>query len=145
MKKFWLMVIKPGLFQLALILVFSLIKYLLETFEITSKIETPFLIVLICSFVLLIIAIGISGIIENRGQSYETWLEESKSHNKNAALIGFITWSKILAASMAFLLFAYVIAPTTIEVIMILAGIILIRNFVVFFTSRNQELEQEVQ
>src|SRR5690349_8214504 len=143
MKKFWLMVIKPGLFQLTLILVFSLIKYLLETFEITSKIETPFLIVLICSFVLLIIAIGITGIIENRGQSYETWLEESKSHNKNASLIGFITWSKIIAGSMAFLLFAYVIAPPTIEVIMILAGIILIRNLVVFFTSRNQGLEQE--
>ena len=88
--------------------------------------------------VIFVLAVSIIGIIENRGQSFEEWKTQAKKSQKEKVMASFASWGLTIPVALAFVLFLYIIAPTSIYMVIALYSGIVIRNCIEFFSGKQK-------
>jgi hypothetical protein len=136
MKKFLLTVFKVSLFQILIIGVLAAIKYFLKEYKIIEKIEWPYIWVLLCAGVLFVLAISIRGIVENQGHSMESWEAQPRTNFKRKFLVGLAKWGMVIPTAMAFILYLYIILPSSWLMAVFLYAAIVLRNCFEFFSKK---------
>jgi hypothetical protein len=141
MKVFFKTVFRISLFEVMLILVFSLLKYFVEKNGWTDYIVQPFIFLGLAMGALFVITVGINGIIENKQEI----TEPEATREKYKAIEE--KYARILNAGIFFpsltllVLFAYMIIPTSTAMFIPFVAGILIRNIFYYFSSRNRKPE----
>ena len=141
MKVFFKTVFKISLFEVGVILVFSLLKYYVEKNGWTDYIVQPFTYLALAMGALFFITVGINGIIENKQDITQTdaTREKYKAIEKK--------YAPILSAGLTFpaltllILFMYMITPTTKGMFIAFISGILIRNIFNYFSSQHRKPE----
>ena len=144
MKKFLQAAFRITLFQIFIVLFFSGLKYVLTTYKLEDKIQRPFIWTCIGAGVLFVLAVGITGLIENRSGSYEKWQTKPQKSGGEKILAACITWGIAIPTGLAYVLFLYVIAPTSLSLLIALYGGIVIRNSIRFFSKEQTSLKKEI-
>lgn len=141
MKVFFKTVFRISLFEVMIILVFSLLKYVVEKNGWTDYIVQPFIFLALAMGALFIITVGLYGIIENK----QEFTEPEATRKKYKAIEK--KYARILNAGIFFpsltllVLFVYMITPTSIGMFIPFIAGILIRNIFNYFSSRNRKPE----
>lgn len=141
MKQFFKTVFRITLFEVMIILVFSLLKYVLEINGWSDYLVQPFIFLGLAMGALFLITVGINGIIENKLEI----TEPEATREKYKAIEKKYAW--ILNAGLYFpsltllVLFAYIVIPTSTRMFIPFIAGILIRNIYNYFSSRNKKPE----
>lgn len=135
MKRFLLAAFKITPFQIAFVAVMAFLKYILTAYKITDKIEKPFTWICLSAGAVFVIAAGIMGLVENRGQSFEDWEKQPKKSTGEKLMAGFASWGVAIPAALALVLFLYMITPTSVYMAIALYLGIVIRNCIAFFST----------
>jgi hypothetical protein len=143
MKNFLRAAFKITLFQISVILISGAIKYWMVSTGISSQLQTPFLITAGCAFFILLLALGIGGIIENKGQSFESWVQEHSKSRKHAAIGNFVKWGQIIPLALGYLLFIYFIAPTSFALFLTLLAGIVIGNITSYLSGKYSSVAED--
>ena len=144
MKKFLYAAFKITLFQIFLIVFFSILKYVLITYKLIDKIQKPFIWICLGAGILFLLAVSIIGVVENKGESYEKWQVKPEKSGKEKFLGTFVTWGLAIPTALIYLLFLYVVAPTSLGLFIALYAGIVIRNIFQFFSKKNASLNREI-
>ncbi|MGG9961185.1 hypothetical protein [Ferruginibacter sp. SUN106] len=137
MRKFFLAAFKITLFQVFLIVFFSTLKYILTSYKLTDKIQQPFIWICFGAGIVFVLAIGITGIIEDRFGSYEEWLVKPQKNATERLLAIFSSWGTAIPVALAYVLLLYIFIPTTLSMFIALYAGIVIRNSIHFFAKAN--------
>jgi hypothetical protein len=140
MKRFLQAAFKITLFQIIFIIVIASLKYVLDTYNAIDKIQTPFLWICLGAGVIFVFAVATVGLIESRGTTFEEWKGNPKKSTKERLLAGFVSWGTIVPSILAFVLFLYIIAPTSVLMFIALYAGIVIRNCITFFSEKQTPL-----
>lgn len=141
MKVFFKTVFRISLSEVMVILVFSLLKYVLEKNGWTDYIVQPFIFLALAMGALFIITVGLYGIIENKLE-----ITEPEATRKKYKAIE-KKYARILNAGIFFpsltllVLFVYMITPTSIGMFIPFIAGILIRNIFYYFSSQRRKPE----
>jgi hypothetical protein len=136
MKNFLKAAFDITLFQLVFILVSAGIKYVIDTTGISKQLQLPFLIIAAVAVLILLIAFGIQGIIENKGLPFDDWLHQNNGAGKRWFIGKFVSWSQAIPVILAYLFFVYMIAPTSFTMLLVLYIGLVIRNIFNYFTKK---------
>jgi len=142
MKKFLQAAFRITLFQVFLILFFSTLKYILMTYRFEDKIQKQFIWSCVGASMLFLFALGITGIIENRGETYEDYQVRAQGTVKGKFITIFVTWGIAIPAALAYALFLYLVAPTSWSLFAALYGGIIIRNVFAYFSQKHNKINQ---
>lgn len=123
--------------QALLILFFGAVKYWIVSTGIEKQIKGSFLIVAVSTFFIFLIALGIEGAIENKGKTFESWLQEHPVSGKHMVIGIFVKWARIIPIAIGYLFFAYMITPTSFTLLLALFAGIVIANIVTYVTRKN--------
>lgn len=124
------------LFQILLILGSGAFKYWLNATGLTKQLTIPFIILGAFALMVLILALGLGGIIENKGHTPETWINERPNSNLRKVIVSVVTWGPVFSIVVFYAFAIYLIAPTSVNLfIAILLGII-IRNVVNYYSKK---------
>lgn len=120
-------------FQLMLIAVFSMIKYGIITYKLEGVIQRPFVWVMITAGILFIVAVAVSGYLENKQA-----IEEPEETRKKFAAIEkkykiMLNLCITIPAAFALLAFTYMITPTSFAMLPALLAGIFIGNAVKYY------------
>ena len=143
MKKLLRAAFKISLWELLVIIVFGAFKYILVTYGLSDKISKPFIWICLGAGILFLFALGVVGIFENKRISLETWEAEDNGSKWRRLVALFVVWGQFIPTALGFLLFIYLIAPTTVSVFIALVVGIVLRNSIHFFEQRKKETVQE--
>lgn len=141
MKQFFKTVFRISLFEVMVILFFSLLKYVVQKNGWSDYLVQPFIFLGLGMGTLFIITVGINGIIENKQEI----TEPDATREKYKAIEKKYAW--ILNAGLYFpsltllVLFAYMIIPTSTRMFIPFIAGILIRNIFNYFSSRYRKPE----
>lgn len=123
-------------FGIFLVAVVSVFKYLMLRYEIDENIKQPLMWFCIAAGLCYVVGWSVVGVIENQGLDYELWEKEAVPSRKKCLLVFLVKYARTIPAIIAFLLFVYLFAPTTmITVVALLVGII-VRNSIQYFRCR---------
>ena len=136
MKNFLKAAFKITLFQVIFIVVLSALKYVLVTYRITDNIQKTLVWIFFIAGILFVIAVGIMGIIEDRGQSVEAWQASPKKTMKEKIWAALASWGYAIPVALAYVFGLYMIIPTSIEMAIALYAGIVIRNCIDFFAKK---------
>lgn len=125
-------------FQLLVIGILCILKWIVNSIELPGNTAKLILSIAFISLLLiLIIATGIAGSIENKHQSYADWAEKNKALGKYRLLIAFIGWAQAIPAFMFFALLIFTsVKPPLLFGLLLLSSIIL-RNAFDYFSKRH--------
>ncbi len=137
MKRFLLAAFKITLFQVLFISVMTGLKFILTDNKIADKIEIPFFGICLRTGVIFFFSLIIMGIIENRGKSFKEWNSEPKKSAIEKFIASFVSWGIAIPIALAYVLFFYIITPTSFLMFISLYAGIVINNCISFF-SENQ-------
>ncbi len=136
MKRFLQAAFKITLFQIIFIIVFASLKYVLDTYNVIDKIKTPFLWIFLGVGIIFVFAVATVGLIESRGTTFEEWNANPEKSTKERLIAGFVSWGTIIPSILAFVLFLYLITPTSVLMFIALYAGIVIRNCITFFSEK---------
>ncbi len=139
MKRFLQAAFKITLFQVIFIAILASLKYVLTTYEVIDKIQKPFIWICLGGGLLFVFAIGMMGIIENRGKSFEEWQANPSESTKERLTAGFVSWGIAIPGILAYILFLYIITPTSVYMFIALYAGIIIRNCIIFFSEPHHQ------
>jgi hypothetical protein len=145
MKRFFSAAFKITWFQIFIIVFFCTLKYILIYSKLESKVQGFYLWTLLGAGLVLLITVGIKGAIENTKGNYEHWETTIRQSKTGKALVTFLNWGMILPAALVFVLFLYLIAPTSWSMAIALYVGIVIRNTINFFEQKKTESTIEGQ
>jgi TRAP-type C4-dicarboxylate transport system permease large subunit len=83
------------------------------------------------------------GIIENRGQSFEEWKANPKKSMKEKFVAGFASWGFTIPIILTYVVFFYMMAPTSISMFIALYAGIVISNCINFFSAKRTQQTQK--
>lgn len=128
--------------QVVVIAFFSLLKYIINKYNLADALRQPMTYILLGAGLVFIIAAGINGVFENK----QAITEPEKTRKKYAALerrfsgvlnVGFGVPVLIAVAS-----FFYMISPTTLQMLLFLLIGIFLRNLVEYFKKKSASPEE---
>jgi hypothetical protein len=143
MKKL-LLIFKITWFQAFIIVLFSSLKYILVTYQLDDKIRKPFIWTSLGAGVIFLVALSITGIIENRGETYENYRTRMQAAGSGKFLISFVTWGVTIPVALAYAIFLYLVAPTSWDLLAALYAGIVIKNIIQFFSKEQDKINQEL-
>jgi hypothetical protein len=144
MKKLLQAAFKITWLQVFVILFFSTLKYGLLTYDLDGKIQKPFIWTCLGAGLVFLLALSITAIIENRGESYESYRARMQTSVKGKLLIGFVGWGLIIPAGLAYVSFLYLFAPTSWYLFVALYAGMVIRNIIRFVSKEQGKVSQEL-
>ncbi|NNV54462.1 hypothetical protein [Limnovirga soli] len=131
MKRFLLAAYKITLFQVLFISVMTGLKFILTVY----KIEIPFFWICLGTGVIFFFSLIIMGIIENRGKSFKEWSSEPNKSTIEKFIASFISWGIAIPLALTYVLFFYIITPTSFLMFISLYAGIVIGNCISFFSG----------
>jgi len=140
MKRFLQAAFKITLFQIISMIVLASLKYVLNTYNVIDKIKTPFLFIFLGVGIIFVFAVATVGLIESRSITFEEWNASPQKSTKERLMAGFVSWGTIIPSIMAFVLFLYLITPTSVHMFIALYAGIVIRNCITFFSDKQTPL-----
>lgn len=141
MKQFLKTVFRISLFEVMVILVFSLLKYYVEKNGWTDYIVQPFTYLALAMGALFIITVGINGIIENKQDVTEQDATREKYKSIEEKYAWILSAGIFLPSLTLFVLFIYLVMPTSTGMFIPFIAGILIRNIFNYFSSRQRKPE----
>ena len=144
MKRFLQAAFKITWFQVLIILVFTSLKYILVTYHLDDRIRNSFIWICLGAALFFLVAVSIMGIIENRGESYESYQERMQAGSRGKYLLTFVTWGFAIPAALAYATFLYLIAPASWYLFAALYVGIVIRNIIQFVSQKQGKSTQEL-
>lgn len=141
MKVFFKTVFRISLFEVMVILVFSLLKYVAEKNGWSDYIVQPLTFLGLAMGALFIITVGINGIIENKLEITEPEATREKYKAIEKKYAGLLNAGLFFPSLTLFVIFAYIIIPTSTAMFIPFVAGILIRNIFCYFSSRNRKPE----
>jgi hypothetical protein len=133
-----------SLFQLIFFAALALLKYHLTTKSITAHLQQSIVWVgIICGFVFLA-AIGLSGFIENQGQSYEEWKEKSKPGFGVKLIDAVVTWGFGIPVVLFYGLFLLLLAPNSISMAIGLLVSLVLHNSIRYWQRKKGKTQENI-
>jgi hypothetical protein len=143
MKQFIKTIFRITPFQVLIIVLFSSLKYILNRYNLTEVIQIPMIWILLVLGFIFISSLGIYGIIENKqklSESEQTRVKYLRIEKRYSGIINLGIWIPALIATGVFV---YMIAPTTLQMLIALLAGIFIRNLFEYFKSKSVPLNEE--
>jgi uncharacterized membrane protein len=143
MKQFIKTIFRITPFQVLIIVLFSSLKYILNRYNLTEVIQIPMIWILLVLGFIFISSLGIYGIIENKqklSESEQTRVKYLRIEKRYSGIINLGIWIPALIATGVFV---YMIAPTTLQMLIALLAGIFIRNLFDYFKSKSVPLNEE--
>jgi uncharacterized membrane protein len=143
MKQFIKTIFRITPFQVLIIVLFSSLKYILNRYNLTEVIQKPMIWILLVLGFIFISSLGIYGIIENKqklSESEQTRVKYLRIEKRYSGIINLGIWIPALIATGVFV---YMIAPTTLQMLIALLAGIFIRNLFDYFKSKSVPLNEE--
>jgi hypothetical protein len=136
MKKFIAAAFHITLFQGLLFLSLSVLKYRISSYGMDEHLKLPLIIVGIVAFLLLLTALGISGYLENKGYTVESWVAARPNSKLRIWIAQFVQWGQILPIVFGYTLILYIITPTSLTLFIALFVGIVLRNIIEYVTKK---------
>ena len=136
MKRFLQAAFNITLFQVVVIVILAALKYIFTTYKIFDKMEKPFVWVCLAAGLLLVFAAAITGIIEKGGLSFEEWKDKPKKTILERLTAGFISLGFAIPGVLAYVIFLYVVAPTSMAMVIALFIGMVLKNCITYFLKK---------
>ena len=136
MKKFLRAAFDITLFQVLLILSLSGLKYWINYNGFDESVQIYIVIIGMGALLLLLIALGIGGHLENKGYTVNNWVAARPTSRIRIWTARFIYWGQILPNALGFSLFLYLIMPTSLTLFIAFFAGIVIRNIIEYLGKR---------
>ena len=137
MKPFLKAVFRITPLQVVVLAFFSLLKYLINKYNLADTLRQPMIYILLGAGLVFVIAVGVSGVFENK----QALIEPERTRKKYAALekrfSGVLNVGFGVPALIAVALFFYMIVPTTILMLLFLLIGIFLGNLVEYFKKKS--------
>jgi hypothetical protein len=101
-----------------------------------EHLKLPLIIVGIVAFLLLLTALGISGYLENKGYTVESWVAARPNSKLRIWIAQFVQWGQILPIVFGYTLILYIITPTSLTLFIALFVGIVLRNIIEYVTKK---------
>jgi TRAP-type C4-dicarboxylate transport system permease large subunit len=118
-------------FQVILITSFSLLKYVANSYQLVDKFTWPLLWIGLAMALIFIVAVGITGIIEDKELGHNS--TKSTTDRVLATVAG---WAFAIPVITAFVMFICVLAPTSWQMAIALYSGIVIRNILDYWKHK---------
>lgn len=136
MKKFIAAAFHITLFQVLLFLSLSVLKYWVNSSGMDEHLKLPLIITGIGAFLLLLIALGIGGYLENQGYTVESWVAARPNSKLRIWIAHFVQWGQVLPIAFGYALILYIITPTSLTLFIALFAGIVLRNLIEYLTKK---------
>ncbi len=128
--------------QVVVIAFFSLLKYIINKYNLADTLRQPMIYTLLGAGLVFIIAVGVSGVFENK----QAHTEPEKTRKKYAALekrfSGILNVGFGVPALIAVALFIYMVVPTTFLMLFFLLVGIFLGNFFEYFRNKPEQVDE---
>ncbi len=124
------------IFQIVLIGSMTLVKYIVIRYHIVSVIGMPLFWICVALGIVFMVSVGLTGLLENRGDSVEEWKNKTVKSTREKLILGFTTWGFAIPVITAYVLFIYIITPTLLLMALALYAGIVIRNCIQYFSDK---------
>lgn len=128
--------------QVFVIAFFSLLKYIINKYNFADTLRQPMIYILLGAGLVFVIAVGISGVFENK----QALTEPEKTRKKYAALekrfSGVLNVGFGVPALIAVALFIYLVVPTTFLMLFFLLVGIFLGNFFEYFRNKPEQVDE---
>lgn len=128
--------------QVFVIAFFSLLKYIINKYNLADTLRQPMIYILLGAGLVFIIAAGISGVFENK----QALTEPEKTRKKYAALekrfSGVLNLGFGVPALIALALFIYMVVPTTLLMLFFLLVGIFLGNLFEYFRNKPEQVDE---
>lgn len=128
--------------QVFVIAFFSLLKYIINKYNLADTLRQPMIYILLGAGLVFIIAAGISGVFENK----QALTEPEKTRKKYAALekrfSGLLNVGFGVPALIALALFIYMVVPTTLLMLFFLLVGIFLGNLFEYFRNKPEQVDE---
>lgn len=128
--------------QVVVIAFFSLLKYIINKYNLEDTLRQPMIYTLLGAGLVFIIAVGVSGVFENK----QAHTEPEKTRKKYAALekrfSGILNVGFGVPALIAVALFIYMVVPTTFLMLFFLLVGIFLGNFFEYFRNKPEQVDE---
>lgn len=128
--------------QVFVIAFFSLLKYIINKYNLADTLRQPMIYILLGAGLVFIIAAGISGVFENK----QALTEPEKTRKKYAALekrfSGVLNVGFGVPALIALALFIYMVVPTTLLMLFFLLVGIFLGNLFEYFRNKPEQVDE---
>lgn len=128
--------------QVFVIAFFSLLKYIINKYNLADTLRQPMIYILLGAGLVFIIAVGISGVFENK----QALTEPEKTRKKYAALekrfSGVLNVGFGVPALIAVALFIYMVVPTTLLMLFFLLVGIFLGNLFEYFRNKPEQVDE---
>lgn len=128
--------------QVFVIAFFSLLKYIINKYNLADTLRQPMIYILLGAGLVFIIAAGISGVFENK----QALTEPEKTRKKYAALekrfSGLLNVGFGVPALIAVALFIYMVVPTTLLMLFFLLVGIFLGNLFEYFRNKPEQVDE---
>ena len=131
-------------FQILLIFIFAGIKYALIEFKLVNVIKTPFLIILLISFSIFLVVVGIKGKMENEEKSFETWSVKNNTLWPRRLLVTIMSWVQTIPIILCYLLAIYFFASTTVWMFILFFAWIVLANCFNYFMKKDSGVAEDI-
>lgn len=136
MKKFLAAAFHITLFQVLLVLGLSGLKYFFNSTPLGERLQLPIVFIAMGAFVLLLTALGISGHLENKGYTVESWVAARPNSRIRKWVAQFIHGGQVLPLAFAYALFLYMIAPTSLILFIAFFSGLIFWNIITYLTKK---------
>jgi hypothetical protein len=130
-------------FQVLIIGLFSILKYVLNRYNLTEDLERPMIWILLILGFTFIFSVGMYGIFENKQDLSETEQTRRKYMRFEQKYAGILNLGIGIPALFATALFIYIIVPTTLQMLIALLAGIFLRNLYDYFISKPVPVNEE--
>lgn len=128
--------------QVFVIAFFSLLKYIINKYNLADTLRQPMIYILLGAGLVFVIAVGISGVFENK----QALTEPEKTRKKYAALekrfSGVLNLGFGVPALIALALFIYMVVPTTLLMLFFLLVGIFLGNLFEYFRNKPEQVDE---
>ena len=128
--------------QVVVIAFFSFLKYIINKYNLADALRLPMMYILLGAGLVFIIAVGVSGVFENK----QSLTEPEKTRKKYAALekrfSGILNVGFGVPALIAVALFIYMVVPTTLLMLIFLLVSIFLGNLFAYFRSKSEPADE---
>ena len=143
MKKFLSAAFHITLFQVLLVVCLSGLKYWINYYGLGERLQLPLVFIGMGAFLLLLIALGIVGHLENKGYTAENWVAARPGSRMRIWIARFTQWGQVLPIALGYSFFLYMIMPTSLTLFIAFFSGIVIRN-IIEYLARKKNKQSEI-
>ena len=144
MKKFLSAAFHITWFQLLLVLSLSGLKYWISSYALGQRLQLPLVFIGMGAFLLLLIALGIGGYLENKGYAVDNWVAARPNSRIRIWIARFTHWGQVLPIALGYSFFLYMIMPTSMTLFIVFFAGIVLRNIIEYLLLSNKSINKHL-